>query len=494
MEEVRKVSQVETCFMYIDGQWVESESGERFEAFNPANRQVIATLPQGTREDARRAIEAANRHKHKIARMSIWDRSRLCHRIAEVMEKRKEELARTLSLDQGKPYFSEALPEVETAINGFHEAAEHIKWLESSFIPVEDVNKRTFTIRQPRGVYAVITPWNFPINIPVEYLAAGLAAGNAIVWVPAPSTSVCAVRLMECMEEAGVPPGVVNLVTGPGPVVGDEIVSHPGTDAVGFTGSTATGTEVARRAAGKPLLLELGGNGPTIILDDADLEHAVRATAMGCFFNAGQVCSSAERILVHPRVVDDVLQGLKDAAAGVVLGDPFQKETTMGPLNNDPVAQKVDRHLEDARQRGAEVVFGGSRVPSLGSDLFYQPTVVTRLDSDSLFNQEETFGPVAPVFTFSSDEEAIEFANRSTWGLVASVFTTNMARAMAFAEGIRTGMVNINDHSNYWEIHLPFGGASGKRSGIGRLGGKYTIMEMTDLKTINIDLRGWNRP
>ena len=281
-----------TLKMYIGGRWVESESEKTFEAYNPATGEVIATLPEGTREDARRAIAAANEHKPKIAAMSVWDRARLCQRIADVMERRKAELAQVLSEDQGKPYYSEALPEVEFAIQGFHHAAEQVKWLETAVIPVADPNKRVFSFRQPRGVYAVITPWNFPINIPVEYLAPALAIGNAVVWVPAPTTSVCALKLMECLEEAEVPAGVVNLVTGPGPVVGDEIVAHPGTQAVGFTGSPQTGKHIAQRAAGKPLLLELGGNGPTIILDDADLDLAGAVTASGCFFNAGQVCSA----------------------------------------------------------------------------------------------------------------------------------------------------------------------------------------------------------
>lgn len=270
-----------------------------------------------------------------------------------MLEVRKEALARALSEDQGKPYHSEALFEISKAADGFRDAAEHVKWLEGATIPVEDPNKRVFSIRQPRGVYAVVTPWNFPINIPVEYLAPGLAAGNAIVWVPAPTTSVCAVRLVECLEEAGVPRGVVNLVTGFGPIVGDAIVTHPDTDAVGFTGSAATGMTIAQRAAGKPLLLEMGGNGPVIVLDDADLDAAMRATASGCFVNAGQVCSSSERILVSERVYDDFAERMTRAAGDVRLGDPLDATTTMGPLNNTDVARKVKRHVEDGVERGA---------------------------------------------------------------------------------------------------------------------------------------------
>lgn len=481
-------NQPKNLTMYIGGNWVESEDGKTFEAYNPATNQVIATLPEGTRNDAQQAVAAANENKHKIANMSVWDRSRLCRRIADMMEQRKEELAHVLTEDQGKPYYTEALPEVEFAIHGFQNAAEQVKWLETSVIPVENPNKRVFSFRQPRGVYAVITPWNFPINIPVEYLAPGLAAGNAIVWVPAPTTSVCAVKLMECLEEAGVPAGVVNLVTGPGPVVGDEIVAHPGTDAIGFTGSPQTGKHIAQRAAGKPLLLELGGNGPTIILDDAHLELAGAAVASGCFFNAGQVCSATERILVQRRAHDELAERLVSAAQAVRLGNPFDQATTMGPLNNQPTVEKMNRHLADGLERGATILVGGGRAEGLGSDLFYSPTVIDNITADSLLNNEESFGPVAPLMTFDSYEEALSIALNNNYGLISAIFTSNIKNAFYFAERVRTGIVNINDSSNYWESHIPFGGVSGTDSGIGRLGGKHTLMAMSDLRTISLDV------
>lgn len=474
---------------FIGGQWVESGSGRTFPAFNPATGDIIAHLAEGDREDADRAIGAANRARDTMRRMSTWDRSRLCRRIADVMEAHRDELAHWLSLDQGKPLHGEARAEVAAAITGFQEAAEQVKWLESQVIPVEDPAKRVLTFRQARGVYAVITPWNFPLNIPIEYLGPGLATGNAIVWAPAPTTSVIAIKLAEMFQEADLPAGAVNVVTGPGPIVGDQIVASRGTDAVGFTGSSATGEAVARRAAGKPVLMELGGNGPTIICDDADLERAAQATAFGAFFNAGQVCSAAGRVLVPERLQEPFAELLAGHAREIRLGDPFDEATTMGPLNNPAVAEKVDRHLRDGLELGARVVAGGGRASGLGSDLFYHPTVLVEVPPESALGREETFGPVAPIIPFRDDDDAMRIANGGELGLVAAVFTSNMKRAWWFAENLRAGLVNINEHSNYWELHIPFGGVAGKRSGVGRVGGKHALMEMTDLRTVAFDLR-----
>jgi succinate-semialdehyde dehydrogenase/glutarate-semialdehyde dehydrogenase len=296
-----------------------------------------------------------------------------------------------------------------------------------------------------------------------------------------------AVRLTECLVDAGVPAGAVNLVFGEAEV-GDEIVSNPGTHAVGFTGSSAVGTLVARSAGAKPMLLELGGNGPTIILDDADLELAIEGTTFGCFSNAGQICQSSERILVEPKVHDAVLEGLVQRAESIRLGHPLEEKTTMGPLNNEAVASKTDDHIGDALERGAVVVAGGGRAQGFPTSLYHLPTVIDRVPADSLFNREETFGPVAPFIAVRDVDEAIEVANACDLGLCGSVYTSSLRKAFYCAERLECGVVNVNETPAYWDGRTPFGGYSGKRSGVGRLGGMATIHSLTQLKSIVLDV------
>jgi succinate-semialdehyde dehydrogenase/glutarate-semialdehyde dehydrogenase len=297
-----------------------------------------------------------------------------------------------------------------------------------------------------------------------------------------------AVRLLECILEAGVPEGVVNLIFGDADA-GDEIVSNPGTHAVGFTGSTKTGNLIAQRAGAKPVLLELGGNGPTIILDDANLEAAIAGAAFGSFSNAGQICQSSERILVQEGVRASVLEGLTEAARSIRLGNPLDQGTTMGPLNNEAVAAKMDEHIKDAVTHGAAVVFGGRRQPDMPTDLYYQPTVIDRVSPDSLINRDETFGPLAPLISVGDLEEAIRIANDGGYGLCASVYTSNLAKAFSCAERLECGVVNVNETPAYWDGRTPFGGYSGKGSGVGRLGGRATLESMTQVKSIVLDLK-----
>jgi succinate-semialdehyde dehydrogenase/glutarate-semialdehyde dehydrogenase len=475
--------------MLIGGAWVESESGARFTAESPATAEVIGSIPEGTREDARRAIAAANEASPAWAALSAFERASALGRVAELVAERRDALARTLTLDQGKPLVAESYDEVDELAGYFRQAAADATRLEGTMPPSVDAAKRVLVYRVPRGVVGVITPWNWPYTMPAEVVAPALAAGNAVVWVPAPSTSVCAAALAECVVDGGIPAGVLNLVTGPGPVVGDEVAGSAGVQAVAFIGSIETGHIVAARAAGKALLLEMGGNGPYVVLDDADVPAAAEASLSAAFLCAGQSCTAGERFLVHERVQDEFVEALTAAIMrDIRLGDPFDSETTMGPLNNEPGAAKVDRHVEDALGAGADVVVGGARADGFPTRLYYPATVLTGVTEEMAIAREETFGPIVPVTAIRSDEEALSIANASPYGLLAAVWTSDLARGLRFAEGIRAGWVNVNESTNYWESHLPFGGRAGSRSGVGRVGGRHPLDVFTEAKTVVVSL------
>jgi len=471
--------------MLIAGAWVAARSGQTFTAESPATGEAIGEVPQGDREDARRAIDAANRAADGWARTTAFERAALMHRVADAIEERRDGLAHMLTLDQGKPLRAEAYDEVEELVQYWRMAAEDAKRLEGRLANSFTPGKRVLLVRRPRGVIGVITPWNWPYTMPAELIAPALACGNTVVWTPASTTAVAAIELARCVAEADLPPGVFNLVTGPGAVVGDEIARNPGTHGIGFIGSTETGRKVAEAAAGKALVLELGGNGPVVVLDDADLDRAADATVTACFLCAGQSCTAGERLLVHRDVREEFVARLaRLVTERVVLGDPFAAATTLGPLNNDGVAAKMDEHVADAVDHGATVVAGGSRADGFPTPLYWQATILDGVRSDALVATEETFGPVAPVVAIDSLDQAIALANASPYGLLAAIFTGDLARGLEFADRVRTGWVNINESSNYWEGHLPFGGRSGTASGIGRVGGAAPMESFTELQTV----------
>ncbi len=475
--------------MYIGGAWVESDSGATMTATSPATGETIGSVPEGTRDDARRAIAAANAAARDWAARSAFERAEAMERVAAIVGERRDELARTLSLDQGKPLRAEAYDEVDELGEYWRMAAADARRLEGSMPPSVDAGKRVLAYRVPRGVVAVITPWNWPYTMPAEVIAPALASGNAVIWVPAPSTSICALKLAECIVDAELPAGVFNLVTGPGAEVGDEIAGNPGTHAVGFIGSIETGHRVAERAAGKAQLLEMGGNGPVVVLEDANLDAAVEATLTASFLCAGQSCTAGELFLVHEAIHDEFLERLTArVAADIRLGDPFADETTMGPLNNEPTAAKMDRHLEDAVGQGAEVVVGGARAGGFPTSLYYEATVLDRVSSTMDVAREETFGPVVPISTIRNEDEALATIDSGPYGLLASIFTEDLRRGLRFAEAARAGWVNVNEGSNYWESHLPFGGRAGSKSGVGRVGGPHAMNAFTELKTVVLNL------
>jgi acyl-CoA reductase-like NAD-dependent aldehyde dehydrogenase len=473
--------------MYVGGEWTGGEA--RMEATSPATGETIGTVPEGTREDVRRAIAAANDAWREWAALSAFDRAVAMERVAGIIEERREELAHTLTLDQGKPLKAEAYDEVDELVEYFDMAGGDAKRLEGAMPPSVDAGKRALLYRVPRGVVGVITPWNWPYTMPAEAIAPALACGNAVVWTPAPTTSVCAVKLAECIVDAGLPPGVFNMVTGYGVVVGDEVAANPGTQAVAFIGSVATGQKVAGRAAGKAIILEMGGNGPMVILEDANLQAAADASLLSAFLCAGQSCTAGERFLVHEKVYDAFLDELNAAIErGIQLGNPFDSETTLGPLNNEQTARKMDRHVADALERGAELVGGGARAEGFPTRLYYRPTVIGGVTEEMEVAREESFGPVVPITTIRDEAEALQAINSSPYGLLTAVWTRDLTRGLRFAESARAGWVNINASSNHWESHLPFGGGAGSQSGVGRVGGRYSMETFTELKTIIMTL------
>jgi acyl-CoA reductase-like NAD-dependent aldehyde dehydrogenase len=471
--------------MFVDGEWCDAASGATTEATSPATGESLGQVAEGDRADARRAIAAANAAFGSWAARTGFERAALLHRIADACERRADELARVLTLDQGKPLKAEAEGEVGELIEFWRMAAEDGKRIEGTIPESAAPGRRVLLLRRPLGVVGLITPWNWPYTMPAEVLAPALACGNCVVWTPAPSTAVCSGVLAECVAEADLPPGVFNMVLGPGPEVGDELAANPGTRAVAFTGSTETGLTVARRAAGKAQLLEMGGNGPFVVMDDADLPAAVEAARVGAFLGAGQSCSAAERLLVHEAVRDEFVELLAaDVAQAVRLGDPFDDATTMGPVNNEPGAAKMDLHVADAVERGATVVTGGSRAAGFPTELYWQPTVLDGVPPDSIAVTQETFGPIAPILPIGSLEHAIEQTNAQSYGLMAAIFTADLAAGMRYADSVHMGLVNINETTNYWEPHLPWGGRARSESGIGRVGGAHPMDTLTELQTV----------
>lgn len=470
---------------YVAGRWLEEDNA--YPLTSPSSGEELAKVSRVSLSDVDAAAAAAREAYEMTRWMPMRERVALCHRCADLIEARADVLAAELAEEHGKP-LAEAAGEVSFGAYGFRLAAEEARRLEGYSPQTDDPNKRVLVMRQPRGVWAILTPWNFPFNIPIEYLGPALATGTPFVWKPAPTTPRIAVRLTELMLEAGAPERMVNLVLTDSIEPAQHLVTHPSIDAIGLTGGSATGAKVAQAAWDKHLLLELGGNGPVIVLDDAEIETIVPAVASSAFTNAGQVCSAAGRMLVADKAANDLALGLKESAENLILGSPTTRDVTMGPVHNESVAQTMDKHVADAVQRGGEVVTGGRRAEGYPTQLFYQPTVLDQVSPGAQAASEETFGPLAAIVRCADDDALLEAANSGRHGLVAAVFTTSLKRAFWFAERLETGSVVVNDTSNFWELHLPFGGRAGRESGRGRLGGRHTLEEFTQLKTISIDV------
>ncbi|MDA8038084.1 MAG: aldehyde dehydrogenase family protein [Actinomycetota bacterium] len=466
----------------VGGDWIDGD--RTFEATSPSTGETFATVTEGDASLVDAAVKAAAERASSWASLPPLQRSAYLAEAAEAIRSRRDGLAHVLTADQGKPLVAEAYDEVDEAADYFTMAAEDAKRIAGSIPPSVSAERRVLVHRVALGVIGVVTPWNWPYTMGAELFAPAMAAGNTVVWVPAPTTAACSAAFSEVIATT-LPAGVFNFVPGPGPVVGDAVAGHRLVSGVGFIGSVSTGRLVAARSAGKAQILELGGNGPMVILDDADVELAAAASLEAAYLCAGQSCTAGERFLVHEAVAADFVDAVVALTrAEIRLGDPFDSATTMGPLNNEPTAAKFDRHVGDAIARGARVCCGGRRGDGFATSLFAEPTVIDGVTPDMAIAVEETFGPVVPVVRVSSAAEALELTSSSPYGLTAAVFTRDLERGLAFAEAARAGWVNINCSTNLWESHLPFGGRSGSVSGRGRVGGRCVLDAFSEPKTV----------
>ncbi len=470
--------------LFIAGEWTEGTGDDHYEVHSPVTGEHIYNVPKASQADIDRAVKAAQEATADLRHWTAFERADLCLRIYDLWQEQVEEVARILTLEQGKPYAAESVDDIAESGDYFQIAAEDVKRLSGELIPTTERHRRMFTVRRPVGVWAAITPWNFPVMIPMEYVGPGLATGNSIIVKPPEFTSWALLEMAKVFEEAGVPKGAISVIPGGGDV-GEMLVTHDGIDAIGFTGSSETGKRIVSQMGLKRSIMEMSGNGPTIVTSDADISLAAEAAVYGAYYNAGQVCCATERVIVVDEVHDEFVEATLKAAQNVRLGDPFDDNTNMGPLNNAATADKMDRHVADARDQGAEVLVGGGRASGFPTDLYYEFTVIDRVPESAAVSQEESFGPVVPILAAKDDAEAIDVANRTHLGLQAAVFTNDLTKAFWYADRIRSGTVVVNDSTDFWETFQPFGGAAGTDTGWGR----QRIDEFTDLQTIVFSLR-----
>jgi len=468
---------------YLDGEWVDADSGETFPVTNPASGEVLAEVPRLGPRETRRAIEAAARALPEWQRRTAKQRARVLRRLADLMLERSDELARLMVSEQGKP-LAEAQAEVAYAASFYEWFGEEAKRVYGDTIPQPSPDRRIVVLKQPVGVTAGITPWNFPSAMPARKSAPALAAGCTMVLKPAEQTPLSALAVAALAEEAGFPPGVFSVVTGAtedAPLIGREMTSNPVVRKLGFTGSNEVGKLLMAQCAPqlKKISLELGGNAPFIVFDDADLEQAVAGAVLCKFRNSGQTCISANRILVQDAVHDEFVDRFRAAAAELTVADGFTPGVDVGPLIDEQALAKVERHVADALEHGADLVLGGNRLEGQ----FFQPSVLTGVAPQAAMSCEETFGPVAGIAAFATEEEAVRIANDTPYGLAAYFYAQSNARVWRVSEGLDYGIVGINTGFISTEV-APFGGM--KESGIGREGSKYGIDEWLELKYLAV--------
>jgi phenylacetaldehyde dehydrogenase len=476
--------------MLIDGKQVPAMSGKTFAVYNPATGGVIANVPEGDKADVDMAVGAARRafDERRWLRISPSERGRILWRIADLIERDLEELAELESIDNGKPYAVARVADLPLAVDMFRYMGGWATKITGSTLPLSLPGEYlSYTVREPVGVVGQIIPWNFPLLMAAWKIAPALAAGCTIVLKAAEQTPLTALRLAELIVEAGVPAGVVNILTGFGETAGAALAAHPDVDKVAFTGSTEVGKLIVHAAAAnlKKVSLELGGKSPAIILPDADLELAIAGAANAIFFNHGQCCCAGSRLYAHKSVYEQVVAGVADIAGKIKVGAGLDPTTEMGPLVSDEQFARVTGYIEDGRQSGAKIAVGGGRVGNLG--YFVQPTVLENTTPDMKVIREEIFGPVVCTTPFDDDDldRIAKQANDTIYGLAASVWTRNGGTAHKLASRIRSGTVWINCH-NVFDASLPFGGY--KQSGWGREMGEEVISNYTETKAVTAAL------
>jgi succinate-semialdehyde dehydrogenase / glutarate-semialdehyde dehydrogenase len=467
---------------YIGGEWVPGD-GEEIEVRSPATDELLGTVTASSATQVEAAVRAAAEAFTAWRKVSLLERVELCRAAFAICMERADEIAEMITKEVGKTIRESREEMVEYTADHFRRASEDVLRHAGKVLPSTQERsnaKRIIVVQEPVGVIAAVTPWNFPVDIAGIPIVYGLAVGCTTVWKPSEQAPLCANMFAEVIHDAGFPPGTLNVVHGRGEV-GSALVTHPDVASVVFTGSSKTGEQVAREAALKNRVLELGGNGPQIVLADANLEKAADAAIVGCFYLAGQCCTAAERILVHESVKDEFVAALVERTKALRVGDPLDEETDMGPLCTDEVLARTIEHVEDAVAKGARIAYGGGH-----EGRFHEPTILDGVTSDMSIAKEETFGPVAPIMTFGDLDEALAVANETDYGLTAAVFTRSLHDAWHAAEELRHGTVHINETTNYWDQLAPFGGA--KKSGAGRELAGWIIDALTETKQITFDL------
>jgi succinate-semialdehyde dehydrogenase / glutarate-semialdehyde dehydrogenase len=475
--------------LYIDGKWAPASGGGVFEVTNPATGDVIGQVADATAADADQAIAAATAAFPRWSRRTAYERSQALYRAHSIMVSRADELARLMTLEQGKPLRA-ARNEVNYGADFLLWFAEEAKRVYGATIPAPRADQRFTVLHQPVGVVAAITPWNYPVSMITRKVAPAVAAGCTVILKPAEQTPLCAIEMFKIFDEAGFPPGVVNLLTTSDPApVADPLLDSPAVRKLTFTGSTEVGVMLAARAAAtmKRVSLELGGHAPFIVLEDADVERAAKGVALVKFLNTGQACISPNRIYVHRSRRSEFLDVLVGRVRKLKAGSGFTDGVSIGPLIDDQALAKMERQVSDATVKGASVLAGGSRLTDgeLAKGRFFAPTVLGDVTPDMLIYTEETFGPIAPVIAFDSEDEVIEAANATTYGLASYVYTNDIVKATRVSEALQFGIVGIND-INPTAAAAPFGGV--KYSGLGREGAAAGLDEYLDTKLIGLSL------